>query len=180
MELFPFDDDYVRRLREGDRETAAHFAAYFRELLLIKLRRKLDSKQAIDDVRQEVFARVFAKLSELHDARKLGSFVMGFCNRVLMEWYRIESRSDVFAQQQGKTDQVTQSNIEDELVTEETRAAVRQVLSRMPARDANLLRALFLEEGTKDDVCRQFGVDRAYLRVLLHRAKERFRETFSR
>src|ERR1051325_1278869 len=108
MELFPFDDDYVRRLREGDRETAAHFEAYFRDLLLIKLRRKLDSRQAIEDVRQEVFARVFAKLAELHDGRKLGSFVNSTCNHVLMEWYRLESRSDSFAKM-PEIDPVAQS-----------------------------------------------------------------------
>jgi RNA polymerase sigma-70 factor (ECF subfamily) len=178
MELFPFDDDYVRRLREGDRETAEHFESYFRELLLIKLRRKVDSRQAIEDVRQEVFARVFAKLSELQDPRKLGSFVNSICNLVLMEWYRMESRSDSFAI--PEVDQVTQSNIEDELVTAESKARVRRVLDRMPARDANILKALFLDEGTKDEVCKRFGLDRKYLRVLLHRAKEKFRSEFRR
>lgn len=176
MELFPFDDEYVRRLREGDRETSAHFDSYFRELLLIKLRRKLDSRQAIDDVRQEVFVRVFAKLGELQDARKLGSFVNSICNHVLMEWYRIESRSDAFAQ--AVVDPGEQATIEEELVTEERVARVRRVLDRMAPRDANILRALFIEEGTKDEVCRRFGVDRAYLRVLLHRAKEKFRAEF--
>jgi len=176
MELFPFDDEYVRRLREGDRETSAHFSSYFRELLLIKLRRKLDSKQAIDDVRQEVFVRVFAKLPELQDARKLGSFVNSICNHVLMEWYRIESRSDAFAK--TVVDAVEQATVEEELVTEESMARVRRVLDRMPPRDASILRALFIEEGTKDDVCRRFGVDRPYLRVLLHRAKEKFRSEF--
>lgn len=178
MELFPFDDDYVRRLRAGDRDTEAHFEAYFRELLLIKLRRKLDSKESIDDVRQEVFARFFTKLPELQDARKLGSFVMAICNHVLMERYRIDSRSDAFAR--AEIDPSTQTTIEDELVTEETTARVRRVLSRMPPRDGEILRALFLEEGTKDEVCRRFGVDRQYLRVLVHRAKERFRSEFRR
>jgi len=55
MELCVFDDDYVRRLREGDRDTAARFHAYFRDLLLLELRRRLYSMDAIDEVRQEVF-----------------------------------------------------------------------------------------------------------------------------
>lgn len=178
MELFAFDDDYVRRLRERDRETAAHFESYFRELLLIKLRRKLDSKQAIDDVRQEVFTRVFAKLGELQDARKLGSFVNSICNNVLMEWYRMVSRSDAF--ENAEVEVASQSNIEEELVTAETKARVQRILGRMPAREANILQAIFLDEGDKEEVCRRFGVDRAYLRVLLHRAKERFRSEFRR
>jgi RNA polymerase sigma-70 factor (ECF subfamily) len=178
MELFAFDDDYVRRLREGDGETSAHFESYFRELLLIKLRRKLTSKQAIDDVRQEVFTRVFAKLGDLHDARKLGAFVNAICNNVLLEWYRMESRSDAF--ETAEIEPPRQTSIEDELVTGETTARVRRVLSRMPEREADILRAIFIDEGDKEEVCRRFGVERSYLRVLLHRAKERFRSEFRR
>jgi RNA polymerase sigma-70 factor (ECF subfamily) len=48
----------------------------------------------------------------------------------------------------------------------------------MKERDRDLLRAIFLEEKDKNEICREFGVDREYLRVLLHRAKGRFRSTF--
>jgi RNA polymerase sigma-70 factor (ECF subfamily) len=48
----------------------------------------------------------------------------------------------------------------------------------MRERDRDLLRAIFLEEKEKEEICREFGVDREYLRVLLHRAKERFRLSF--
>src|SRR5215212_11570065 len=97
MELFVFDDDYVRRLREGDRDTAAHFHSYFRDLLLLKLRRRLASVDAIDEVRQEVFARCFEHLGELREARKLGAFVNSICNRVLMEYYRAEGRTEALS-----------------------------------------------------------------------------------
>jgi RNA polymerase sigma-70 factor (ECF subfamily) len=39
-----------------------------------------------------------------------------------------------------------------------------------------LLRWLFFDERDKDDICRELNIDRNYLRVLLHRAKNRFRE----
>ena len=177
MELFAFDDDYVRRLRAGDRETSAHFHAYFRDLLLIKLRRKVPSEEAIDDVRQEVFARVLAKLPDLQDGRKLGAFVNSVCNHVVMEWYRKSSRDTVDS---DEFDVADPTNIEETLVNEETVARVRRILNRMPARDADILRAIFIDEGDKEEVCRRFGVDRAYLRVLLHRAKEKFRSEFRR
>lgn len=178
MELFAFDDDYVRRLRQGDRDTAAHFEAYFRDLLLIKLRRRLATADAIEDVRQEVFLRVLNKLADLRDGRKLGAFVNSICNHVLMEHYRDDaraSRTDAPAPAPEESE-----DIERELVDEETRARVRRVLSRMPERDADILRALFLDELSKDEVCRRFSIDRAYLRVLLHRAKEKFRGEFAR
>ena len=40
------------------------------------------------------------------------------------------------------------------------------------------LKAIFFEEKEKDEVCREFGVDRGYLRVLLHRAKQSFRDIY--
>jgi DNA-directed RNA polymerase specialized sigma24 family protein len=52
---------------------------------------------------------------------------------------------------------------------------VRNVLSQLPRRDQAILRSVFLEEMDKDDVCQRFGVRRNYLRVLLYRAKEKFR-----
>jgi RNA polymerase sigma-70 factor, ECF subfamily len=57
---------------------------------------------------------------------------------------------------------------------------VRRVLQTLPPRDADLLRAVFLEEGDKDEVCARFGVERDYLRVLLHRAKEKFKTNYLR
>jgi hypothetical protein len=37
-----------------------------------------------------------------------------------------------------------------------------------------------LQERDKDQVCRDFGVDREYLRVLLHRAKQSFKALYLR
>lgn len=177
MELFVFDDDYVRRLREGDGETAAHFHAYFRDLLLLKLRRRLRSIDAIDEVRQEVFTRCLQHLDSLKDARKLGAFVNSICNRVLMEYYRAEGRTEALEEQAEIADA---SDADAAFDSARSSARVRRVLQDLPDRDAQLLRAVFLEEGDKEEVCRRFGVDRAYLRVLLHRAKDKFRAQYLR
>jgi len=180
LDLYSFDDDYVRRLRERDRWTEEHFLRYFNELLLIKLRSRLRSMQALDDVRQEVFVRVFRALRSpegVRDGRKLGSFVNSVCNNVLFESFR--GKRDL------ETLGVEHSNVADEavsvehaLVTGETAAQVRRVLDQLEPKDARLLRAAFLDERDKNDICREYGVDRDYLRVLLHRAKERFRSAF--
>lgn len=178
MELFVFDDDYVRRLREGDRDTAAHFHAYFRDLLLLKLRRRLASIEAIDEVRQEVFTRCFERLGELREARKLGAFVNSICNHVLMEYYRIEARTEPLTDDAAEIPDTADAT--GALDSARTVARVRRVLEAMPERDAEILRAVFLEERDKDEVCRRFGVDRDYLRVLLHRAKEKFKTSYLR
>jgi RNA polymerase sigma-70 factor (ECF subfamily) len=55
---------------------------------------------------------------------------------------------------------------------------VREILEQLSERDRRLLREVFLEERDKDEVCRDFGVDRDYLRVLLHRAKQSFKSLY--
>jgi len=179
VDFYTFDDDYVRRLREGDRWTEEHFLRYFNELLLIKLRSRLHSLEAIDDVRQEVFLRFFRILRSadgIHDGRKLGSFVNSVCNNVLLESYRAKRETETL-DEDLPDDAVS---IEEALVTGEMKDHVRRALDEMEPKDAKLLRAIFLEERDKDEICREYGVDKNYLRVLLYRAKEKFRSAFLR
>jgi RNA polymerase sigma-70 factor, ECF subfamily len=180
VQLYSFDDDYVRRLREGDRWTEEHFLRYFNELLLIKLRSRLSSLQAIEDVRQEVFVRIFRVLRSedgVRDGRKLGSFVNSVCNNVLLESYRARGGGETLTEEHGNVaDQA--ASVEDAMVTGEMKAQVRHVLEQLDPKDARLLRSVFLEEREKDEICREYGVDRDYLRVLVYRAKEKFRSAF--
>jgi RNA polymerase sigma-70 factor, ECF subfamily len=177
MDFFPFDDDYVRRLREGDRWTEEHFRSYFEQLLLIKLRRRLPSLEAIHDVRQEVFVRVFKTLrvsdGGIRDGRKLGAYVNTVCNNVVLELYRQTNRTEPLLD--AHLDLPTSEDVADALVDSEERERVRRVVDQLPPRDRDILKALFFDERSNDDVCAEFGVDRNYLRVLLYRAKEKFR-----
>jgi RNA polymerase sigma-70 factor (ECF subfamily) len=55
---------------------------------------------------------------------------------------------------------------------------VREILAEMPPRDRAVLKAIFLDERDRDEVCREFGVDGEYLRVLLFRAKQNFKAEY--
>ena len=97
MQFHAFDASYVDNLRAGDYATQDHFVRYFTELLHLKLRSRLRSPQAIEDVRQETFARVFASLKKggaIRQPDRLGAFVNTVCNNVLFEHYRSSSRSE--------------------------------------------------------------------------------------
>jgi DNA-directed RNA polymerase specialized sigma24 family protein len=55
---------------------------------------------------------------------------------------------------------------------------VRTVLAELPERDRHLLQARFFEDRDNEEVCGDFGVDRDYLRVLFHRAINRFGDLY--
>lgn len=178
MQFQTFTSEYVESLKQGDVETERHFVDYFGELLRIKLRRTWLNPQAVEDVRQETFLRVLNVLRRKHglaSPEKLGAFVNGVCGNVLIEYYRSASRHH--PSPASHVDIAgTAPDPEAEYVTLERKESVRAILAQMPARDRQILRLLFLEEREKDEVCRICHVDRDYLRVLLHRAKNRFRE----
>jgi RNA polymerase sigma-70 factor (ECF subfamily) len=176
--LFSFDREYVRRLSQGDPETERHFVGYFEPLLLIKIRCRLRSGQDISDLSQEVFLRVIRSIrggNGVNDPACLGAFVNAVCNNVLLEYFR----------QHGKLTQIDKDTPEpldagaggeQELLTDEIRRNVRSLLNELPPKDRKILQAVLIEERDKDHICRDCGVNRDYLRVLLHRARNRFRQ----
>jgi RNA polymerase sigma-70 factor (ECF subfamily) len=181
LEFHTFDAVYVESLCSGDRKTQDHFTAYFSTLLRIKLRSRLQSSHAIEDVCQETFARVFAVLRKdggLRQPDRLGAFVSSVCNHVLFEQYRASGRSDSLdAEGQPELPFLGASAL-DIVHEKQIKAKVREILVDLAPRDRNLLKAVFLDERDRDEVCREFGVDREYLRVLLHRAKQEFKAEY--
>ena len=177
MEFFDFNENYLERLRNRDFPTEQHFFRYFSELLLIKLRSRVRSTQAVEDIQQETFLRVLKTLrtdAGIRSAERFGAFVNSVCNNVLMEFYRSSGRADQLDENASDPPDRT-VDLDGAMATRETREQVRKVLDQMPEKDRRLLRDVFLEEKSKDEICREFGVDRDYLRVLLHRAKLSFK-----
>lgn len=156
--------------------------AYFSELIQLKLRSRLNSPQAIEDVRQETFARVFAALrgGKIRQPDRLGAFVNSMCNNVLLEHYRSSSRQDSLDDEEQPEIPDAKVDVLGAVANKQMAEKVREILEEMPERDRRLLREVFLEERDKDDVCNDFGVDREYLRVLLHRAKQVFKSMYLR
>jgi RNA polymerase sigma-70 factor, ECF subfamily len=180
LQLQSFDEAYVERLRAGDFRTQEHFVAYFSELIQLKLRSRLNSPQAIEDVRQETFTRVFAALRDgkIRQPDRLGAFVNSMCNNVLLEHYRSSSRDDSIDDEEQPEIPAANVDVLGAIANKQLAEKIRGILEELPERDRKLLREVFLEERDKDEVCADFGVDREYLRVLLHRAKLSFKALY--
>ena len=160
LSRYEFNQEYVERLIAEDPEVERHFAGYFTDLLRLKLRSRLRSPALVEDAVQETLTRVLVTLKGggLQSAERLGAFVNAVCNNVLLETYRSG------ADRGGSARLASRGGL------------LRDVLAELPQREQDVLRWLFFEDRDKDDVCQTLEVDRNYLRVLLHRAKVRFRE----
>jgi RNA polymerase sigma-70 factor (ECF subfamily) len=175
-----FDSFYLERLRSGDFSAQQHFVAYFGELIRLKAGKRLRSMAAVEDVRQETLSRVLRLVNEqrIRQPERLGAFVNSVCNNVLQEQYRSASR-------EASADPEVVNSIPDPAIgvveaisRRQVQEGVRQTLDELPEKDRCVLKAVFLEERDKDEVCRDFGVTRDYLRVLVHRAKLAFKSRY--
>jgi RNA polymerase sigma-70 factor (ECF subfamily) len=182
MERKVFDQEYVNRLTKGDSETEAHFTSYFGTLLLIKLRSRLRSPQLVEDARQETFLRVLNVLRNkggVQHPERLGAFVNSVCENVLSESFRAGSRFQQVPENAVEPADET-ANAESRYLTEERKTLIRQVMTTLAGADQQILRKVFLEEQDKDEICKEMGIDRDYLRVRVHRALARFRSSLQK
>jgi len=181
LQFESFDQSYLDRLRAGDYRTQEHFVAYFTPLIHIKLHSRLKSREAIEDIRQETFARFFVALrnNTIREPERLGPYVNSMCNNLLREDYRALNRFDSLDDEENPREFPAKGpDPFDVLDAKETEKKVRETLEEQSEKDRRILREVFLEERDKDEVCRDFGVDRDYLRVLVHRAKQSFKTAY--
>jgi RNA polymerase sigma-70 factor (ECF subfamily) len=179
MQFTAFDAPYLERLQRGDAGTERHFAAYFGELIQLKLRARLSSKEAVEDVTQETFVRVLALVRAkdgIRQPERLGALVNSVCNNVLLEHYRAHRRRESSLEEEPEQAFVDERiSVSGLLAVDETARVVRRILDELSGRDRYLLQSVLLEERDKDEVCAELGLSRDYLRVLVHRAKQSFK-----
>jgi RNA polymerase sigma-70 factor, ECF subfamily len=182
VQFHAFDSLYLEQLRAGDFRTQEHFVSYFSELIRLKLGKRLHSRPEIEDARQETFTRVLSALRRddgVRQPERLGAFVNSVCNNVLLEHYRSASQEAPGAEEEAAANIPDPAlSAVDVIANREIQRKVRHILDELPEKDRRLIKEVFLDERDKDEVCRDLGVDREYLRVLLHRAKKSFKSLY--
>jgi RNA polymerase sigma-70 factor (ECF subfamily) len=177
MADFRFDQSFVAALRNRDPNAENLLYECFSRPIHLKLRLRLRSPELVEDACQETFLRVFAYFragKTLDNPGAMPGFVHAICHNVSLELLR------KYTQESQVPDNVADPkdsapNPESRMVTEERRQFVARVLGEMPERDRELLRRVFLDEDDRGGICRELQVEPEYLRVLLYRARARFK-----
>jgi RNA polymerase sigma factor (sigma-70 family) len=177
-----FDESYLAALRAQNTDVENHFISCFSTPIRIKLRARLRSPELVEDAFQETFLRIFSYFRSgktLNNPASLPGFVHGTSHNIALEFLRAHTRQDQLPEHhQGPVDAALDP--QRQMVTEERKAMVRRLLKGLPDKDRRLLQRMFLDEEDKDTVCREFHVDRGYLRMLQFRALARFRAALKR
>jgi len=181
VDFFSFDAEYLARLKAREPNTLNHFAAYFTKFLTVHLRvAGRFSANDIQDIVQETICRALKAVDNdsIRQPESLPGWMRTTCDYAASEWGRIGKRfwspdADEFPDPPD-----TRPDAQDALYGAELRSIIAEVMSKLRDKDRKILTAIYIEERDKDDVCRQFGVSRDHLRLLLHRALKKARDQF--
>jgi RNA polymerase sigma-70 factor (ECF subfamily) len=131
----------------------------------------------VDDLVQETLARFLRaeKRSQIRNTEEFGAFLNGVCRNVIMEYRRHSKRETALDDDSS----IPERGVRPEADILEMRDAIDFSLADLAERDRSILRALYLDGRDKDEICRDWEMTDAQFRVVLFRAKERFRRAFT-
>ena len=130
----------------------------------------------VEDLVQETLVRFlrFAKEERIRNPANVGAFLNGVCNNVILEYRRRIWRDDPGTREVSDGGYSAQAEVE----LMEVRAAIEAGLAQLADRDHAILRYLYLEDRSREEICRVLGLTDAQFRVALFRAKDRFRKIY--
>jgi len=130
----------------------------------------------IDDIVQETMARflIASQDGKIRNPEAAGAFLHGICRNVISEYRRRSQRDEPMPEIVPEPPSRTLSDTERFAYRE----AIAKGMEQLPDRDRKILRAFYLEEKTKEEILRQSGLTDQNFRVILCRAKERFRQIY--
>jgi len=130
-----------------------------------------------EDLVQESLARFIRadQRQAIRNTEDLGAFLNGICRNVILEYRRRVRREPVL----DGTKPMPETRVRPDAEIFEMREAIDYGLKELAERDRAVLRSLYLEGREKEEICQQWGMTDAQFRVVLFRAKERFRRFYT-
>jgi RNA polymerase sigma-70 factor (ECF subfamily) len=130
----------------------------------------------IDDIVQETMVRfiVATQAEKIQKPEAVGAFLNGICRNVISEYRRRNMRDEPMPE---LIPEPPSKGIQDSDLFE-LREAIGQGLEQLSERDRRVLRSFYLEEKSKEEILKQTGMSDENFRVVLCRAKERFRAIY--
>jgi RNA polymerase sigma-70 factor (ECF subfamily) len=130
----------------------------------------------VDDIVQETLSRflVATREDKILNPAAVGAFINGICRNVISEYRRRNMRDEPMPE--VVPEPPSKAIPDGDLF--ELRDAIARGLEQLSERDRRVLRGFYLEEKSKDDILKQTGMSDENFRVVLCRAKERFRAIY--
>ena len=178
----------VRRIQHGDQQAEEELVARFSQGLLLMLRRLAGNLALAEDLHQETFRTVLEKVraGELREPEKLPGYLRGTARNLLLAERRQGSRlrfegDSASLAEPDRGPRAAEAPQLQRVLRQEEAHLVRRLLGEMRFdRDRQVLAHFYLSDRTKQEICRELGIDPVGFKKILFRARERLRELWFR
>jgi RNA polymerase sigma-70 factor (ECF subfamily) len=158
----------------------AEHARWLRTVVLARV----SDHAAVDDVMQEVATSAIAKGHQLRDPASAAPWLYRLAVVAALQYRRRQGRRrkliDRFAERQPPTDCDTrEADPLDWLLADERKSLVRQALSRLPKRDAEILLLKYTEDWPYHKLAEHLGLSISAVEARLHRARQKMRKALA-
>jgi RNA polymerase sigma-70 factor, ECF subfamily len=148
------------------------------------IHREVMDAAVADDLYQETFCIVLEKIREgdVREPEKLSGFVCCVAkNRVIKHFQRAARQERLTETEEAVSLPHPARDRLEELLRKESADIVRQILKEMTnERDVQVLFRFYLAEDDKEQICADLGLTGLQFNLVLHRARERYRELYER
>jgi RNA polymerase sigma factor (sigma-70 family) len=129
----------------------------------------------VDDIVQETLTRfLLAQREGKVNESAAGAFLNAICRNVIFEYRRKIHRDEAMPEILSDPPDKRISGAEQF----EMNDAISRAMAELPARDREILHSFFIDEKPKEEIYAAFGLTYEQFRVVLCRAKERFRSVY--
>ena len=176
--------DLVGRIRGGDRQAETELVERYNRAVMSIIRRALGNSMVADDLYQETFCIIIEKIrgGDIRDAERLPGFVCGVARNQVIKHFQRAARQERLTETEEPVSIPCQAHDQlEELLRKESADIVRQILKEMTnERDIQVLFRFYLAEDDKEQICADLGLTSLQFNLVLHRARERYRELYER
>lgn len=178
--------DCLERLRRQDESAARDLVEHLHPLVIKIVRAHLPRRTDEEDVLQDIFMKLFAKLDQYQGTVPIGHWVskiaLNHCfNLLRAQNSRPEWRMADLSEEHSEVLEAVASNPDRDPHPAEAMGAreiLEVLLARLKPRDRMLIQLLEIEERTIDEVRQLTGWSSVLVRVGIHRARKKLNQLY--
>jgi RNA polymerase sigma-70 factor (ECF subfamily) len=175
MSNLQVDSELLTLVAAGDREAFRRLVDLSDRLVTSLIIDRVGPREEVQDLRQEVFFRVYKGLESLRDRKKFKSWLRGICRNVVREFWTARSRHHAALAETYDPEAPPEEDAE--AVTIEF--VVSKGLQTLPDRYKEVLRLRYFARMNYDDIASTLGLTYMAVDGLIRRAKARLKETMT-
>jgi RNA polymerase sigma-70 factor (ECF subfamily) len=185
------DVELMKRCAAGDEGAFRELASRYKDSVYVFLRRFLNDRSLVDDVFQETFMQLYVSRDTFDLSKPLRPWLFTIAANKAKDALRRMKRAgstnlgSMFDDEEHSIDDVLNTRDHDahmpydDLIREETAAAVQRVIVQMPARLREILILAYFHKFSYAEIGGILGVPVGTVKSRLHTAVRRFAEEWS-